>query len=239
MNVALIFAGGTGQRMHSGTIPKQFLQLHGKPILIYTIEQFESHEKIDGIVVVCLETWIERLLKMLDSFGIRKVKAIVPGGASGQESIFNGIKAAREWYSDDDILLVHDGVRPLIDEVTITNAIACAEMNGNAITVTSAIETVTIDNEGDQIGTIVERSRCKMARAPQCFALGEIYAAHMKARQDQIDTFIDSASMMKYYGHPLFCVEGPAANIKITTPSDFYIFRALTDAKEDSQVFGL
>ena len=240
VNVALIFAGGTGQRMNSGTTPKQFLELHGKPILIYTLEHFQDHEDIDGIVVVCLESWNDRLRKLIKKFDISKVKAIVPGGASGQESIFNGLEAIHELYPQEDtVVLVHDGVRPLIEAETITDAIACVRKNGNAITVTPAIETITIDNQGDCVGTIVNRSRCKMARAPQCFLMKELYAAHLKAREEGNTDFIDSASMMQHYGHVLYCVDGPAFNIKITTPTDFYIFRAIADAKEDSQIFGL
>ena len=133
MNIALIFAGGTGQRMNAGTTPKQFLEMHGKPILIYTLEQFENHDDIDGIVVVCLESWIPYLKKILNRFNITKVKIVVPGGSSGQDSIFQGLCAVHQLYSSEDIVLVHDGVRPLIDSDTITKAIRCTKANGNAV----------------------------------------------------------------------------------------------------------
>lgn len=237
MNIAVIFAGGTGQRMNSKTKPKQFLELHGKPILVYTIEHFQKHKQIDGIVLVVLESWIEYCEDLVSRFRLDKVKAIVPGGSSGQESIYNGISKAADLFGENSAVLIHDGVRPLIDEDTITNAISCVKENGSAITVTPAIETVSLTDEKGMITDVVDRSKCFMARAPQCFRLGELLNAHHRAIVEKLQ-FIDSASMMRHYGYDLYTVEGAVENIKITTPSDFYIFRAITDARENSQIFG-
>lgn len=240
MNAALIFAGGTGKRMNSKAVPKQFLILYGKPLIIYTLEKFENHPDIDGIVIACLEEWIPKMKKYCEQFNITKVRAIVPGGASGQESIYHGLKSISSMYGDDDVVLIHDGVRPLVDPNTITKAIECANTKGNAITVTPAIETIFLDNEADgEVGRIIDRKQCLMARAPQCFHIKDIMDCHTKAIAEQKDDFIDSASMMKYYGHTLFTVEGRAENIKITTPVDFYMFRAIIDARENQQIFGL
>lgn len=239
MNIAVIFAGGTGQRMNTKTLPKQFLELHGKPILMYTLEVFEQHPQIDGIVVVMLESWIGYTERLIERYGLTKVKAITAGGATGQESIYNGLCKAQELFPTDSTVLVHDGVRPLIDADTVTRAIACVKENGNAITVSPAIETVTLKNEKGEIGSIIDRSRCQLAKAPQCFVLGDLMEAHEKARAEGRADFIDSASIMQYYGHTLFPVDGQPENIKITTPSDFYIFRAIVDARENSQIFGV
>lgn len=239
MNIAVIFAGGTGQRMNTKTVPKQFLELHGKPIIIYTLEQFENHDQIDGVVVVCLKSWIPQLKKLLRKFDIQKVRSIVPGGDSGQQSIYNGLVEAARLYPEDSVVLIHDGVRPLVDEETITANIEGVRKNGNAITVTPAIETITIDNDGDEIGNIVDRSRCQVAKAPQSFVLKDILSAHNRAREEGRYDFIDSASIMCHYGSRLYTVQGKSENIKITTPSDFYIFRAIVDARENSQIFGL
>lgn len=238
-NVAVIFAGGTGQRMNSKTKPKQFLELHGKPILVYTIDHFQKHKEIDGIVLVILESWVEYCQELIKQFRLTKVKAVVAGGETGQESIYNGLAKAAELFGNDSIVLIHDGVRPLIDETTITNAIECVKKNGNAITVTPAIETVSMIDDDGKIVDVVDRSKCFMARAPQCFMLKDIIDAHHMAKSDDNKQFIDSASMMRYYGHDLYIVEGVVENIKITTPSDFYIFRAIVDARENSQIFGL
>ena len=238
-NVAVIFAGGTGQRMNTRTRPKQFLELHGKPIIVYTLEAFNGHRKIDGIVVVMLEEYIGYMNSLVKKYALDKVVRVVPGGRSGQESIYNGLCAARELYGDEDIVLIHDGVRPLIDEETITANIRSVTERGTAVTVTAAIETITMKDETGAVGTIIDRSQCELARAPQSFRLGEILGVHNRARKEGGLSFIDSASMMKYYGYKLYTVEGKPENIKITTPSDFYIFRAMVDARESSQIFGI
>ena len=238
MNIAVIFAGGTGQRMNTKTLPKQFLELHGKPILVYTLEHFEKHRQIDGIVLVCVQDWLDYCEKLLQKYHIKKVKAVVPGGQSGQESIRNGLNKAAELFPQDSVVLIHDGVRPLIDEETISKDIAGVQQNGSAITVSPAIETIALRSDTGEVGEIIERSRCQMAKAPQCFYLKDILSAHKKAQQENRNDFIDSASLMRHYGHSLFTVEGPTENIKITTPSDFYLFRALLDARENSQIFG-
>lgn len=238
MNIAVIFAGGTGQRMNTASKPKQFLELHGKPIIIYTLEHFQRHAQIDGIVLVCIADWIAYCRDLLEKWHIDKVTAIVPGGSNGQMSIFNGLRGAMEHYPADSIVLIHDGVRPLINEQIITDDIACAKQNGNAITVYPAIETVVVKEDG-RVGEILPRSQCEFAKAPQCFRLGEIYRAHLKAQEEGLLEFIDSASMMQHYGCELVTVPGPAENIKITTPVDFYIFRAVVDAKENMQILGL
>lgn len=237
-NVALIFAGGTGQRMNTKTRPKQFLELHGKPIIIYTLECFDSHPLIDGIVVVCLESWIPFLNKMLKKFDISKVVDVIPGGDSGQASIRNGVARAAELFDSDSTVLVHDGVRPLIDEDTISSCIEATREFGSAITTVPAIETIIREEDG-LVSDIIDRSECAMAKAPQCFKLGELKAAHERAVAEKRDDFIDSASLMRWCGHDLHSVTGRPENIKITTPADFYIFRALVDAQENSQIFGL
>ncbi|MCH9275496.1 2-C-methyl-D-erythritol 4-phosphate cytidylyltransferase [Bifidobacterium amazonense] len=237
MNIAVIFAGGTGQRMNSRTKPKQFLLLHGKPIIIYTLEAFDQHPDVDAIIVVCLKEWIDILYQCIDKFGIGKVRSVVPGGESGQESIRNGIMEAHRRYPDDSVVIVHDGVRPLIDEQTITDCIRSTKERGSAVTVVPATETIVQSDDG-VISNIIDRKHCQLARAPQCFRLGDMVAAHERAAADDRQ-FIDSASLMAHYGHKLYEVEGTQSNIKITTPSDFYIMRAIMDVQESSQIFGL
>lgn len=239
MNVAVIFAGGVGQRMRSAATPKQFLELHGKPIIIYTLEQFDNHPDIDGIVISCLESWIPYLEKLIKKFAITKVGAIVPGGSSGQGSIFNGINKAASVFPEDSVVLIHDAVRPVITPELISANIETARTFGNAVTVSPAIETITVKGEIDgEVGEILNRNRCQLAKAPQTFILKDILDAHHKAQAEGKDDFIDSASLMRYYGHKLHTVEGSSDNIKITTPTDFYTFRAIVEAHENSQIFG-
>lgn len=238
MTNALIFAGGSGSRMNSRARPKQFLQFYGKELIIHTLENFQNHPDVDSIVVVCIEDWIPYLNKLLEKFGIDKVRAVVPGGASGQESIYNGLCAIQKFAPADSIVLVHDGVRPFVNESLISDCIQCVKEHGSAITVTPAIETIVTTDNG-KITSITDRSKCFHAKAPQCFYLGELLSAHEKARTDGNTNMIDSASLMQFYGHELYTVQGNFDNIKITTPADFYTFKALYEVREQQQIFGL
>ncbi len=238
MNNVLIFAGGAGRRMNSRSKPKQFLKLYGKEIIIHTLENFQNHPEVDNIVVVCIKGWIEYLQKLLAQYDMDKVRLIVAGGKTGQESIYNGLRALSDFAPDDSIVLVHDGVRPFVTDTLISDCIKSVKKNGSAITVTPAVETI-VELDGKKIQTITDRSKCYLAKAPQCFYLGELLAAHEKAIKDGNTSMIDSASLMKHYGHSLYVVPGSADNIKITTPADFYTFRALYDARENQQIFGL
>ena len=240
MNTALIFAGGAGRRMHSAGKPKQFLELHGKPIIIHTLEHFERHPEIDAIAVVCIAGWIDYLKDLLIRFHIKKVRWIVPGGETSQESTRAGL-GILEANCDprDTIVLIHDGVRPLITEKVISDNIAAVREYGNAITAAPAIETIITVDENEDVTELIDRQSCRLARAPQSFYLSDIIAMHQKAMADNYDKMIDSASLMIHYGVKLHLVEGPAENIKITTPSDFYIFKAIQEARENMQILGL
>ena len=239
MNIAIIFAGGTGIRMRSRGLPKQFLEVHGKPIISYTIENFERNRHIESIIVVCLESYIKRMKCIAVQAGFTKIVDVIAGGTTGQESIYNGLCFARKIFSLNDIVLIHDGVRPLISDDLITQCIKTTQKFGNAITVSPAMETiVTIDEEGINYA-IFNRDQCFHAKAPQTFFLKDILSAHERAIKDGYIGAIDSASLMKYYNMPLHFVRNDANNIKITTPADFYIFRALLEAKENVQILGV
>lgn len=239
MNIALIFAGGIGKRMNSNGIPKQFLKLYGKEIIIYTLEIFEKNKDIDGIVISCLEDKISDLKDLIKKYNLKKIKSIVSGGNTGQESIYNGLCEIEKYYSKEDIVLIHDGVRPLIEEETIKDNILSVKKYGNAITTAPAIETIIkVQQEEHKIKDIMNRNECYMARAPQSFYLQDILTSHRKAIKENKNDFIDSASMMAYYGYKLNVISGPTENIKITTPSDYYIFKAIQDMKENKKIFG-
>lgn len=240
MNIAVVFAGGVGRRMNSKVKPKQFLTIHGKEIIIHTLELFEYHPDIDFIVVSCIAEWIPFLKELLNKYDIKKVKAVVPGGKNGQESIYNGLVAAEKITNklENNIVLIHDGVRPLITDETISDNLKSVKMNGSAITSVTVKETVLVVEEDGSIDYIPKRENSRLARAPQSFWLEDIIGAHRKAISEQKFDFIDSCSMMQYYGAKLFLVEGPQENIKITTPEDFYTMRALLDAKENTQIYG-
>ncbi len=236
--VAVIFAGGAGKRMNSREKPKQFFLLHDKPIIIYTLEKFEEHELVDSIVVACIKEWIPYLESIVRKHSISKVRAIVPGGVTGQESIFLGLKAAEDIKkTDNPIVLIHDGVRPLIYHDTITDNIRSVIEHGSAITSVTVTETVLLLKDNTRIQEVPDRAISRLARAPQSFLLKDVLSAHKKAIADNRMDFIDTCSLMKYYGKDLYLVEGPKENIKITTPEDFFIMRAILDAHENAQMF--
>ncbi|WP_033149724.1 2-C-methyl-D-erythritol 4-phosphate cytidylyltransferase [Prevotella sp. RM4] len=240
-NIAVIFAGGSGTRMKTTSRPKQFLELHGKPVIIYTLELFDNHPGIDAICVVCIEPWIPFLKKQLRKFEINKVVDIVPGGNTGQDSIYNGLIAAKR-YADtqndsDAYVLIHDGVRPLITEQTISDNIEIVHSKGNCITCIPATETFVVVQPDSSL-QIPSRKDSLIARAPQSFQLSDILDKHECARAEGRHDFIDSCTLMSHYGCKLHTVIGPMENIKITTPSDFFIFRAMVEVHENQQIFG-
>ncbi|MBS6396226.1 MAG: 2-C-methyl-D-erythritol 4-phosphate cytidylyltransferase [Clostridiales bacterium] len=238
MNIAVIFAGGTGTRMHTKEKPKQFLNMHGKPIIVHTLEQFENHKEIDAIVVACIGEWIPYLESLVQKYNLKKIMSIVPGGSNGQQSIFHGLCAAKAIADEGkSIVLIHDGVRPLIDEKVISDSIQSVKNHGSAIASVKVKETVLLVDDKDGIREIPERSQSRLARAPQSFWLEEILEAHQRAEREGHLNFVDSCSMMQYYGKRLYLIESPEENIKITTPEDFYVMRAMLDAKEDSQIY--
>lgn len=239
MNIGVIFAGGVGTRMHSKDRPKQFLELYNKPIIIHTLEHFENNVEIDAVVIACVEEWIPYLEKLLYKYRIEKVKKIVPGGKTGQLSIYNGLMAAKEVARDEKtIVLIHDGVRPLINPELLSANIKGVREYGSAITAGVVKETIVVIDEELNVKQVPSRAHSRMAKAPQSFWLDEILAVHEKALTNGRDDFIDSCTLMKQYGKQLHMIDGPYENIKITTPDDFYTMRAILEAKENGQIYG-
>ena len=239
MNIAVIFAGGVGSRMNSNDRPKQFLELYSKPIIIHTLEVFENNPEIDAIVIACVSEWIDYLKDLIYKFRIEKVKKIVPGGASGQLSIYNGLCAAKEVAGDEEsVVLIHDGVRPLITQKLISDNIKSVKKHGSAITTAVVKETILVVSENEKIDYVPDRANSRIAKAPQSFWLSDILAAHEKALAEGRTDFIDSCCMMQWFGKNLHLVDGPFENIKITTPDDFYTARAVLEARENAQIYG-
>ena len=233
MNRALIFAGGKGVRMKmNGDVPKQFLEINGKSIIIHTLEKFQRNKDIDDIVVICIEPWIPVLEEQVRIFGIKKVSKILPGGSTGFDSRLIGLQYLVDTkQSEDDIVLIHDGVRPFITDGLISANIEVAKANGNAITVANATETIMYKKNGSR-DDILDRTYCLLARAPQTFKLNRIFELYKRAIEDQKTEIIDSASMAYHYGDNLYYVEGPQENIKVTTPIDYYCACGILNSKE-------
>ena len=238
-NIGVIFAGGVGTRMRSKDTPKQFLRVHDKPIIIHTLEHFENNTDVDAVVIACVEEWIPHLRNLLYTYRIEKVKKVVKGGATGQLSIYNGLLAAKEIAgSENAIVLIHDGVRPLINAELLTKNIECVRNNGSSVTASVVKETIVVADENGKVLQVPSREQSRVAKAPQCFWLNDILSAHNRALRENKTNYIDSCTLMQHYGYSLFMVDGPYENIKITTPDDFYMMRAILDAKENAQIYG-
>ncbi|HEN9347301.1 TPA: 2-C-methyl-D-erythritol 4-phosphate cytidylyltransferase [Streptococcus agalactiae] len=239
MNIGVIFAGGVGRRMNTKGKPKQFLEVHGKPIIVHTIDIFQNTEAIDAVVVVCVSDWLDYMNNLVERFNLTKVKAVVAGGETGQMSIFKGLEAAEHLATDDAVVLIHDGVRPLINEEVINANIKSVKETGSAVTSVRAKETVVLVNDSSKISEVVDRTRSFIAKAPQSFYLSDILSVERDAISKGITDAIDSSTLMGMYNRELTIVEGPYENIKITTPDDFYMFKALYDARENEQIYGM
>lgn len=242
MNIAIIFAGGIGQRLNNGenSTPKQFLKINDKPIIIRTLELFQTHKDIDKIYISIHPDYYEYMQELVKYYYITKTVGIVNGGKTGQESIYNALKLAQKENPQDSIVLIHDGVRPNITEEVITKNIECTKKNGNAITCTSCFETILISENGINPEHVPYRKDTYAAQAPQTFHLGEVIEAHEITRKTNPNytDIVDTCTLYKTLDRKTFMVKGNRGNIKITTIEDLYILRALIRYKEDLEAFG-
>lgn len=242
MNIAIIFAGGIGQRLNNGenSTPKQFLKINDKPIIIRTLELFQTHKDIDKIYISIHPDYYEYMQELVKYYYITKTSGIVNGGETGQESIYNALKLAQKENPQDSIVLIHDGVRPNITEEVITKNIECTKKNGNAITCTSCFETILISDNGINPEHVPYRKDTYAAQAPQTFHLGEVIEAHEITRKTNPNytDIVDTCTLYKTLNKKTFMVKGNRGNIKITTIEDLYILRALIRYKEDLEAFG-
>lgn len=231
MNIALIIAGGSGQRMHQD-IPKQFINVQDKPIIIYTMEAFQNHPDIDAIEVVCLNGWQEILIAYAKQFNISKLSGVVSGGATGQESIRNGVYAIGEKFGEEDIVLVHDAIRPMVTAELISDNIARCRQYGSAIAVIPCAEAMLETDDKICSESSYDREKLMRTQTPQAFPLGKLIWAHKEAQKRGITNSVASCTLMIELGEKLFFSAGSEKNIKLTTPEDIEIFKALLNSKK-------
>ena len=240
MNIAIIFAGGSGVRMGAG-VPKQFLEINGKPIIIHTLQIFQYHELIDKIYISVLKDYIPYMKDLVEEYHLSKVVQVIPGGETAQDSIYNALITARSENPDDSNVLLHDGVRPFVSYEVITNNVQSVEKYGNAITATPCYETIMISKSGENVDTVPYRKETFAGQAPQSFYLKDIIAAHDVVRNSPngYENMVDACTIIRSQGIEAHMVMGNRGNIKVTTPEDVYMFRALLQYKENEQAFGL
>ena len=235
MNIAIIIAGGVGSRM-GANIPKQFIEVNGKHVLAYTCESFQKHPMIDAIEVVCIEGWENDVWDYKEKYEITKLKWITKGGNSGQESIRNGVYNLKEFVSDGDNIIIHDGIRPLVDDSVIDDLIEKCNKYGNAVTSMPYNEQIFIVD--DEISTIkyIPRETLRRVATPQCYKYKLLYDKYHEAFEKAIGIYGSSYTntMMVELGVRLYFAKGSDRNIKLTTPGDLEIFKAMLE-KEKTQ----
>ncbi len=235
MNIAVIIAGGSGSRMGQD-IPKQFINIYDKPVIIYTLEGFQKHPLIDEIVAVCLDGWQEVLRAYAKQFNITKLSRIVTGGGTGQESIRNGVYALEGHCSEDDTVVIHDGIRPLVDETVLTDVILKCEKYGNAVTSMPYNEQIFIVD--DEISTVkyIPRETLRRVATPQAYKFGKLLPAYRKAFAEKIGIYGSSYTntMMVELGERLYFAAGSDKNIKLTTKDDLEMFKAYLKSDRDN-----
>ncbi|MBR3679029.1 MAG: 2-C-methyl-D-erythritol 4-phosphate cytidylyltransferase [Oscillospiraceae bacterium] len=229
-NIALIIAGGSGARMRQD-IPKQFITVNEKPVIVYTLEAFEKHPEIEAIAVVCIEGWENVLWAYAKQFNITKLKYIVPGGKNGQDSIRNGVYELEKHYSADDIVLIHDAIRPMVSAEIISDCIVKTKRYGNAITVIPCAEAMMETENGEVSVGSYPRDRLKRTQTPQGFGIGKICDLHRRALEAGITNSVASCTLMIEMGEQVYFSAGSEKNIKLTTVEDIDIFKALLSAK--------
>jgi len=226
MNIALIIAGGSGSRMNQD-IPKQFLTINEKPVIIYTLEVFQKHAKIDTIAVVCIEGWEYVLDAYAKQFNITKLQYIIPSGDCGQASIRNGIYELEKHYDKNDIVLIHDAIRPMVSQDIISDCIVKSGKYGCAISVIPCVEAMMQTKDGNISDGSYPRDRLKRTQTPQGFRLGKICDVHRRALEAGITNSVASCTLMIEMGEQVYFSIGSEKNIKLTTVDDLDIFKAL------------
>ncbi len=230
VNIGLLIAGGSGARMHQD-IPKQFLTVNEKPVIVYTLEAFQNHPEIDEIAVVCIEGWEQVLWAYAKQFNITKLHYVVSGGKNGQDSIRNGVFELEKHFAPKDLVLIHDAIRPMVSSEIISDNIRVAREYGNAITVIPCAEAM-IQTEDSVMSTgSYPRDRLKRTQTPQAFHIGDICDLHRRALKAGITNSVASCTLKIEMGEQVYFSCGSEKNIKLTTVEDIDIFKALLVAK--------
>lgn len=232
MNIAMLIAGGSGQRMNQD-IPKQFINVNDKPVIVYTMEAFQRHPNIDAIEVVCLEGWQEILKAYAKQFNITKLRWITEGGENGQVSIYNGLKVLKESCNLQDMILIHDAIRPMVSQEIISDCISKCNLYGSAITVIPCVEAVLYSDNRISAEESIDRSTLMRTQTPQAFYLSKLLWAHEEAKKKGITNSIATCTLMIELGEQVHFSTGSEKNIKLTTTDDIEIFKALLQSKKD------
>lgn len=231
-NIALIIAGGVGARTHQD-IPKQFIHVKDVPVIVYTLKAFQSHPQIDSIEVVCLDGWHDVLWAYAKQFGISKLENVVNGGKTGQDSIQNGLwDIAKRYKKDDDVVLIHDAIRPMVSADVISDNIRVCRQFGNATTVVPCTSVMLSTEDSAVSEGQIPRSNLRITQTPQSFFLNELLEAHRRAMKMNLLPVLASCALYIELGEKVYLSHGSEKNIKITTSEDIEIFQSLLESRK-------
>jgi 2-C-methyl-D-erythritol 4-phosphate cytidylyltransferase len=228
----MLIAGGSGQRMKQD-IPKQFINVNDRPVIVYTLEAFQKHPNIDAIAVVCLEGWEEILKAYANQFNITKLKWVFHGGENGQASLRNGIMELAKVAKGKDMVLIHDAIRPMVSQEIISDNISCCMQHGSAITVIPCAEAMLLTSDKESSSESVPREQLARTQTPQAFYLDKLVWAHEEAEKRGINNSIATCTLMIELGKEVYFSTGSEKNLKLTTTDDIEIFKALLHSKKD------
>lgn len=232
MNVALVLAGGSGKRIEQD-IPKQFINVYEKPIIIYTLEAFQKHPQIDAVMVVCISGWEEVLKAYARQYQITKLKWVISGGDTGQESTANGIYALESICSEDDIILVHDAIRPMLSQEIISDCIVTCQTYGSGLSAVRCQETIVRSDDGFSGKENIGRNQIMRVQTPQAYRYGKALEIYKRAEKEHIEDEVYINTLMLRMGEKVYFSKGSNKNLKITTAEDIDIFKAVYGVKRE------
>lgn len=234
MNIAMILAGGTDNRFQM-SVPKQFVNVYNRPVIVYTLEAFQKHDEIDAIMVSCLDGWQEMVRAYAKQFNITKLRWVIPGGRDGQASARNGILALKDECRGDDMVILHDSIRPFVSQEIITDSLRVCRMHGMGVAAVRTMDTIMKTNDG-VVGTeSISRYAIIRIQTPQAYRMDKLWDVHEKAIERGITGEVDTNSVISRLGEPVYFSKGSDLNMKINTVEDVEMFKALYKMRQDTE----
>ena len=231
-NYVILLAGGVGKRMQS-EVPKQFLEINNKPIIVYTIENFQRSDQVEKIIVVCVKEWIEHVHELIHQYSLTKVEWIIEGGATSHDSIRNGVFFLKDKINPEDFIIIHDAVRPILPQKVINEVIRVAYENGNASSSTACHPPIVYTDDFKSGITDIDREHVMLTASPQAYRFDLALECYVKAEQENKHSFTFTSSLLIHYGKRVYFAKGTTNNIKITQKEDLALFSALLKVPEE------
>ena len=231
-NYVILLAGGVGKRM-GNDIPKQFIEVNGKPIIVYSIENFQRNNQIDKIVVVCVKEWIDHLKDIIRKYNLSKVEWVIEGGNTGHDSIRNGVFFLKDKIDASDFVIVHDAVRPILPQKAIDEVLRVAHEKGNASSSIACHPPIVYMDDQESGISDIDREKVMLTASPQVYKYSLALNCYEKAEADDKHDFTFTSSLLIHYGERVYFAKGTTSNIKVTRKEDLALFGALLSVPEE------